>query len=34
MPREAVEKWIKPDSKPDEIIKNAITDMVFKKIIA
>ena len=31
---EAVEKWIKPDSKPDEIIKDAMTDMVFEKIIA
>ena len=34
LPREAVEKWINPDSKPDEIIKNAMTDMVFEKIIA
>ena len=34
LPREAVEKWIKPDSKPDEIIKEAMTDMVFEKIIA
>ena len=34
LPGEVVEKWINPDSKPDEIIKNAITDMVFEKIIA
>lgn len=34
LPREAVEKWINPDSKPDEIIKNAMTDMVFERIIA
>ncbi len=34
LPREAVEKWIKPDSKPYEIIKEAMTDMVFEKIIA
>ena len=34
LPGEAVEKWINPDSKPDEIIKNAMTDMVFEKIIA
>ena len=33
MPREAVEKWINPDSKPDEIIKKAMTDMVFEKIM-
>ena len=29
-----IEKWIDPVSKPDEIIKNAMTDMVFEKIIA
>jgi len=34
LPREAVEKWIKPDSKANEIIKEAMTDMVFEKIIA
>lgn len=34
LPREAVEEWIRPDSKPDEIIKEAITDMVFEKTIA
>ena len=34
LPGEAVEKWINPDSKPDEIIKNAMTEMVLEKIIA
>ena len=34
LPGKTVEKWIKPDSKPDEIIKEAMTDMVFEKIIA
>ena len=34
LPGVDIEKWIDPDSKPDEIIKNAITDMVFEKIIA
>ena len=34
LPGDAVEKWIKQDSKPDEIIKEAMTDMVFEKIIA
>ena len=34
LPREAVEEWIRPDSKPDEIIKEAMTDMVFEKTIA
>lgn len=34
LPGVDIEKWINPDSKPDEIIKNAITDMVFEKIIA
>ena len=27
-------KWIKPDNKPDEIIKEAMTEMVVEKIIA
>ena len=34
LPREAVAEWIRPDSKPDEIIKEAMTDMVFEKTIA
>ena len=34
LPGKTVEKWIKPDSKPDEIIKEAMTEMVFEKIIA
>lgn len=34
LPGDAVEKWIKSDSKPDEIIKEAMTDMVFERIIA
>ena len=34
LPRDAIEKWIRPDSKPDEIIKTAMTDMVFERIIA
>ena len=34
LPGDAVDNWIKPDSKPDEIIKEAMTDMVFEKIIA
>ena len=34
LPREVVEEWIRPDSKPDEVIKTAMTDMVFEKIIA
>ncbi len=34
LPREDVDNWIKPDSKPDEVIKNAMTDMVFEKYIA
>ena len=29
LPGESVDNWIKPDSKPDEIIKDAMTDMVF-----
>ena len=34
LPGDDIEKWIDPVSKPDEIIKNAMTDMVFEKIIA
>ena len=34
LPREVVEEWIRPDSKPDEVIKTAMTDMIFEKIIA
>ena len=34
LPGDDIEKWIDPVSKPDEIIKYAITDMVFEKIIA
>ncbi len=34
LPREAVEKWIQPDGDPEEIIMDAMTDMVFEKIIA
>ena len=34
LPGVDIEKWINPDSKPDEIIKNAMSDMVFEKIIA
>lgn len=34
LPGDDIEKWINPDSKPDEIIKNAMTDIVFEKIIA
>ena len=30
LPGKTVEKWIKPDSKPNEIIKEAMTDMVFE----
>ena len=31
LPREAIDKWIKPGSDPKEILKDAITDMVFEK---
>ena len=34
LPGDDIEKWIDPVSKPDEIIKNAMTNMVFEKIIA
>ena len=34
LPGEAVGKWIRPDSNPDEIMKEAMTDMVFEKIKA
>ena len=34
LPGDDIEKWIDPVSKPDEIIKNAMTDLVFEKIIA
>ena len=34
LPGDDIEKWIDPVSKPDEIIKNAMTDMVLEKIIA
>lgn len=33
LPREAVDNWIKPDSKPDEIVKDAMMDMVFEKAV-
>ena len=33
LPGEAVEEWIRPDNKPDEIIKDAMTDMVFEKAV-
>jgi len=33
LPGDDIEKWIKPDSKPDEIIKDAMTDMVFEKAV-
>ena len=33
LPGDDIEKWIDPVSKPDDIIKNAMTDMVFEKII-
>jgi putative SOS response-associated peptidase YedK len=32
LPGEAVEKWIRPDGDPKEIIKDAMTDMVFEKV--
>ena len=31
LPGEMIEEWIKPDSNPGEIVKSAITDMVFEK---
>lgn len=32
LPGEAVEKWIRSDGDPKEIIKDAMTDMVFEKV--
>jgi len=32
MPEEIAGEWIKPDGKPDELVKEALTDMFFEKV--
>ena len=33
LPREMVENWIRPDAEAGELVKAAITDVVFEKAI-
>ena len=33
LPERLTEDWIKPDTQPDELMKNALTDMVFEKAV-
>ena len=32
MPEKLVDKWIRPDMKPEELLPCALTDMVFEKV--
>ena len=31
LPKECIRDWVNPESRPDEIAKNALTDMIFEK---
>ena len=31
LPRESIQNWLRPENKPEEIIKGALTEMVFEK---
>ena len=31
LPEDAVQDWIRPDGRPDEILRRALTDMVYEK---
>ena len=33
LPAEMIDDWIKPDSNPAELVKDALTDMVFERSI-
>ena len=33
LPAEMIDDWIKPDSNPAELVKDALTDMVFERAI-
>ena len=33
MPREYVDEWIRPDAKPEELIKASLTEMEFEKAV-
>ena len=33
LPERLTEDWIRPDTQPDELMKNALTDMVFEKAV-
>ena len=32
MPGEFVDEWIRPDAKPERLVDEALTDMVFEKV--
>ena len=33
LPGELVDEWICPDTNPDDLLGNALTDMVFEKVV-
>ena len=33
LPEEKIDDWIRPDSKPEDIIGSAITDPYFEKVV-
>ena len=33
LPGELVNDWIRPDTKPENLLGNALTDMVFEKVV-
>ena len=33
LPAEMIDDWIRPDSNPAELVKDALTDMVFERAI-
>lgn len=34
MPGECVEEWIRPDTKPEDLVERALTEMVYEKVEA
>ena len=32
MPEKYIGEWIKPDAKPDELVRNAVTEMIYEKV--
>ena len=33
LPEQLVDEWIRPGAKPEELVKEALTDMIFEKAV-